>query len=225
MVGHRPNSTSGVVGVACEAFHLVRGHPIQATLWFCPNNVCHRSRARRTVSGLPPVPAVLPVQLGTALTSEEIEFLTSQGIDFEGQPTISGEALQACSLRIDLNRYPEKINFVNQTQRLPSQNGKRIRQRTFIIGKHLKRIEKAEQEEMTVVAEEIVLQGNAYGRRFRIRSHENDETLPTVDYWVQICCFPTCSCEDYFRHHGYSCSFLLCKHLYWVFKHIFCLDI
>jgi hypothetical protein len=69
------------------------------------------------VSGLPPV---LQVQCGTDLTVEEIEFLTSKGIDFEGRPAIPGESLQASSLQIDLDSYPEEINLCNPTQRLQS---------------------------------------------------------------------------------------------------------
>jgi hypothetical protein len=176
MVGYRSNSILGIVGVACDAFNLVRGHLLQATLWFCPNNVCHRTCTRKNVSGLPLVPAVLPVQRGTDLTVEEIEFLTSKGIDFEGQPAIPGESPQASSLRIDLNSYPEKINLGNPTQRLQSQNGKKIGQRSFITSKHLKRIERAEQQVMRVISEQTVLNGNAFGKCLCIRSHKNGAT-------------------------------------------------
>jgi hypothetical protein len=177
------------------------------------------------VSGLPPVPAVLPVQRGTDLTVEEIEFLTSKGIDFEGQPAVRRESPHTSSLRIDLKSYPEKIDLGNLTQHLLSQNGKNIWQRSFITGKHLKRIERTEKQVMRVISEQTVSNGNAFGKHFRIWSHKNGDKLLRGDYWVQICCFPTCTCEDYFQHHGFRSSFLLCKHLYWVFKNIFRLDI
>jgi hypothetical protein len=159
------------------------------------------------------------------LTVEEIEFLTSKGLDFEGRPAIPGESPQVSSLQIDLDSYPEQINLCNLTQRLQSQNGKKIQHRSLITAKHLKRIERAEQQVMRVISEQTLLKGNAFGKRFHIWSHEKGDKLLRGDYWVQICCFPTCFCEDYLQHHGFLSSFLLCKHLYWVFKNIFCLEI
>jgi hypothetical protein len=64
--------------------------------------------------------------------------------------------LQASSLWIDLNSYPEKIDLGNPTQRLQSQNGKKIWQRSFIIGEHFKRIERAEEQLMRVIAKQTV---------------------------------------------------------------------
>jgi hypothetical protein len=50
-------------------------------------------------------------------------------------------------------------------------------------------------------------------------------SVKIMEYWVQIFCFPTCTCDNFWKHHWYKQSFLLCKHLYWVFKHIFHLEI
>jgi hypothetical protein len=101
----------------------------------------------------------------------------------------------------------------------------RVQQRNSYTAKHLERIERAEREDMTVVSIQTVTEGIAYGKRVCIRTHENEDNVQTKQYWVLICCFPTCSCDDYWKHHWYKQLFLPCKHQYWVFKNIFRLDI
>jgi hypothetical protein len=225
-VGYRTDRKLGVVGVACDVSGSAHGHQFWNRLWFCPNNICHRARPRRAVeNGVPPVPQILDVQIGTNLTVEEIDFLTKQGLDFCGRPHIAGLSNEGAALRIDVNSYPERINIADSRTLLRSRNGKTIRLRSTITGSHRERIERAEREEMRVISEETVTEGNAFGKRFCVRTHENEENVQTKEYWVQICCFPTCSCQDYYDHHWKRSSFLLCKHLYWVLKNVFGLNI
>lgn len=187
--------------------------------------MCHRARARNLVTGLPPVPTILQVQLGTTLTIAEIEFLSSKGLHFVGRSQVSGLSSHGVALRIDVDSYPERINMENTTDRLQFRNRNRIRHRSVITINHLQRIERAEQQEMIVISEQTVTEGNAFGMRFCVRTHENEDTPLYKEYWVQICCFPTCSCDDYWQHHWYKSSFLLCKHLYWILKNVFHLEI
>ena len=223
-VGYQIDGKSGVVAVAIEGHY--RAPQYKITLWFCPNNVCHRSCPRFGISTLPAVPTTLRVQQGTDLTGAEIEFLSSQGLQFVGHPRIADLPLQdGSSLRIDVNTYPERIDITNPTLRIPFRNSVRVRQRNSYTAKHLERMERAEREDMTVVSIQTVMEGNAYGKRLCIRTHEREDNIQTKEYWVQICCFPTCSCDDYWKHHWYKHRYLPCKHQYWVFKNVFRLNI
>jgi hypothetical protein len=202
------------------------GHEFWNLLWFCPNNICHCAHLKKVVnSSVPLVPPILEVQLGTNLTVEEIDFLTHKGFDFVGCPHIAGLSPQGAALQIDVNIYPERINIANLTTCLRSRNTKAIRQRSVITMNHLIRTKKAERQEMRVISEETVTERNACGKQFCICTHQNEEKVQTKEYWVQICCFPTCSCEDYYDQHWKRSSFLLCKHVYCVIKNVLSLNI
>ena len=163
-VGYRTNRKFGVVGGACDVSGSAHGHQFWNQLWFCPNNICHRARPRKAVeNGVPPVPQILDVQIGTNLTVKEIDFLTSKGLDFCGRPHIAGFSNEGAALRIDVNGYPERINIFDSRTLLRSRNGKTIHLRSAITRSHRERIERAEQEEMRVISEEIVTKGNAFG--------------------------------------------------------------
>jgi hypothetical protein len=128
-------------------------------------------------SGVPLVLPILDVQLGTNLTVQEIDFLTHKGLDFVGCPHIAGLSPEGAALQIDVNSYLERINIANLTTCLRPRNDKKIRQRRVITGNHHKRIERAEQEEMRVILEETVTEGNAFGKRFCVCTHKNEENV------------------------------------------------
>jgi hypothetical protein len=225
MVGFQADDGTCVVGIAIDAYRKVKGTKLPSLLWFCPNNLRHRGCARNCVSRLTLVPGVLQVQAGTNITPAKADYLERKGLDFVGQTSVPLVTRDSSFLRINLEDYLEPIDIANLSARPLFCNQKRIRQRNAITNEHLKRIERAELQEMRVISDCTITQGNAFGRLLCIWSHENEGSLQTKEYWVQICCFPTCSCDDFSQHHWYKQSFLLCKHLYWVYKNIFCLEI
>ncbi|KAL3693050.1 hypothetical protein R1sor_006701 [Riccia sorocarpa] len=55
--------------------------------WFCPNGKCHRGPgAPQCKSQMPPVSTVIPLQIETGLTQDEVDFLTVNGFDLVRRP-------------------------------------------------------------------------------------------------------------------------------------------
>ena len=218
-------SRAGVIGIAVHGTRVLDGIPRPAWIWFCPNNICLRSRLRRFVGALPPIPDSIPMSSGTNASPEELEFLLAQGLRVEGwtrQPSTIGPT--AVDLAIDVNHFPERVSLQNPTLRLMSRNGKQCRQRQLDSAEFLKKKRSATVEVMRKVDEVTVIHGNGWGKQICIATHENDPRL-AKRYWVQICVFPCCSCPDFFKRHTTNKSYMPCKHLLWTFRNTFRLDL
>ena len=126
---HKEGSLTGVVGIAIEGFTSICGVEVPSMLWFCPNNLCHRSCPQRACGDLPDVPSVLQVQQGTNMLAAEIHFLSSKGLEFVGSAPIPHVHVGTSHLQIDVNSYRKKICLDDPLHRLRSRNGKRIRLR------------------------------------------------------------------------------------------------
>lgn len=217
-----PNS----LGIACVYIHWSRigygGAISSAHLYYCPNNICFRGKERKGIERLPSRPQFLPVAIGTSLTDAEISHFREIGlINIQRDNTTETNPFD---LRIDVNLFTERVDLQDPSRRLPSRNGKLSRQRTGLTSQNLKRIASANQESMSLICEKTVTLGNRWGMQYQIRTHEENEALKS-SYWVQICCFPCCSCDDFFKSHSHKRPYLTCKHLYWVYKNVFGLDL
>lgn len=224
----------GVVGIMIGGERLAGLNQWPARLWFCPNNHCHVSRGNRGIGPLPPPPSVLPVVVGTNLSQREIQFLLEQGIKLQGLHTgeapvdsSSAETVgipSSLDLRINVDEFPEKVLISSPDYRHSRRNGRVCRIRSTDSSAHLSRVVSATREIMRIVAQRQVHHGNGTGKQFCIATHEHDN-LPPKRYWVQICCFPSCSCDDFFRRHTRGKSYQACKHIYWVYKNVGRLDL
>lgn len=166
---------------------------------------------------------------GSNLTQDEIHFLLGSGISIAGLVSrcvtrLTNTSPAQLELRINVDLFPEVVDIHDVSSRLHSRNGKLCRQRLKDTVEVLKRIKSAEKDEMRVLTERDVSQGNGFGKQFCLVTHENDGK-PTRNYWIQICCFPCCSCDDFYTRHTRGKPYLPCKHLFWIFKNIFGLDL
>ena len=192
-------------------------------MWFCPNNKCHFSRGRRPLGKLPSPPEKLEVLVGTNLSIAEMDYLTQMGLRWTGQAVVPNANPNAVGLRINVDLFYEKINLEDPIFRLPSRNGRNSRQRFTQTSSHFTRIQSAETQRMSVIMEKDITRGNGWGKQILVQNHEGD--ISTSQYWVQVCIFPCCSCEDFWRRHSHSKPYLPCKHIFWVYKNIFHLDL
>jgi len=87
-----------------------------------------------------------------------------------------------------------------------------------------KRVLASSNEEMRVVQHREVLSGTGFGKQLLIATHESNGQI-LKRYWIQICCFPCCSCDDFYKRHTRGKAYMACKHLFWVYKNIFCMEL
>ena len=72
--------------------------------------------------------------------------------------------------------------------------------------------------------EKDITEGNGWGKQLLVQNYVQD-SMKLSQYWVQVCIFPSCSCEDFWRRHSHSKPYLPCKHIFWVYKNRFHLDL
>jgi hypothetical protein len=102
-VGFKPNTTSGVVGVACEGYINIWGAAVPSMLWFYLNNLYHQAWPRKILSSLSSVPSILLVQLGTNLIAAKIAFCSKKGLEFVSCPADPVFIPKAPLFRINVN--------------------------------------------------------------------------------------------------------------------------
>jgi hypothetical protein len=102
-------------------------------------------------------------------------------LDFVGQTLVPSVTRDSSFLQINLDNYPERIDIANLSARPLFCNQKRIRQCNAITNEHLKRIKRAESQEMRVISDCTITQGNAFGWQLCIWSHENEDNLQTKE--------------------------------------------
>lgn len=161
------------------------------------------------------------------MSKAELDFLLSVGILVSERLGCSGSSEvgpTAADLVIDVDCFPERVMLDEPFFRLSSRNGKQCRQRVLVSAQFRQRIKAASDERMRVLSQKVVVQGNGWGKQFQICTHEDVPRL-TKRYWVQICCFPCCSYRDFFQRHSSSKAYVPCKHLLWVFRNLFQLDL
>lgn len=170
-----------VVGIAVQAHRLVYG---PALLWFCLSNVCFRFPSKK-VTDCPPVPTNLPVMVGTSVSEAEVTYLFQKGLSFGGlQPSVSppqlpSGGLSLLDLRIDVNCYPEKLNFQDPNKRLRSRNGKKCNSRHALSECHRTKIALSRSTWLTILEQDIIEVGNCWGFRLHVWNEASDS-----QYWV-----------------------------------------
>ena len=215
-------------GTACICIQWRRtvfgGAEIPAVLWFCPNSSCFRSKGRRGISNLPDRPQFLPIAQGTKLSQEEISHFEQVGLLAYSESQGKGIQVSSLELRIDVNLFQERIDMRNPDIPSKTRDGLKCRRKKHLTTKNIERIRLSEKEQMRVLSVKNVTTGNGWGRQYLIETHLQVQSRP-CKYWVQICCFPCCSCPDFYGRHTYRQPFMTCKHLYWVYKNAFGVDI
>ncbi|KAL3678724.1 hypothetical protein R1sor_021680 [Riccia sorocarpa] len=164
--------------------------------WFCPNGKCHRGPSGpQCKTQMPPVPTVIPVQIGTGLTQDEVDFLTANGFVLvrRTQAHMSEALPLESEIKVLADAYPEKVQDFPRDHRFKSRGGKNCRQKLTICRNCRTRLERARSSPMKVVFSWTITSGNDYGKLFKIASRPDFSRL----YIVQICCFPSCSCKDF----------------------------
>lgn len=209
----------GRVAVAIFTSHNLFGGQVSWTTWFCPNNVCLRGKPRHSIIELPLVPNFLPILIGTFLSEGEIEFLSKNQLILQEAVTSVTPGLLApiLDLRINVNTFREQVKTDKQEPRFTTQNGRLVQNRGVLSSEHVKRIRSSKEDCMRLISENIVEDGNGWGKQILVGTHETDGKLPK-QYWIQICCFRACSCDDFFNRHMRNWAYVPCKHLYWVFR-------
>ncbi|KAL3702434.1 hypothetical protein R1sor_020456 [Riccia sorocarpa] len=170
---------------------------------------------------MPQVPEVMPVQLETKLTQAECDFLTVNGFVLVHRiPSTMHQAQDFPSIvdiRINVDLYAQKVQSVPSTFRFNSRGQKTCRRKTTASNECMKRLQSARTTTMLLTGQWEVREGNGYGKMFQISTHLGADMRR---YIVQLCCFPTCSCEDFFIRETGVKTFTSCKHIYWVYLNV-----
>ena len=224
----------GVVGIMVGGERHSGLNVWPGRLWFCPNTHCYQSKGNRSIGPLPPAPPQLPVAVGTNLSQEEIRFLLEQGLQiqglrrhktpFESPPEDFPTVPTHLDLRVIVDDFPEKVDVNNLDFRHSKRNNRVCQNRASDSSAHVSRVQSAKLQRMRILHEIPIHTGNGAGKQYLIATHE-DDNLPPKRYWVQICCFPSCSCEDFYRRHTRGKSYQACKHILWVYKTVGGLDL
>ncbi|KAL3686541.1 hypothetical protein R1sor_009115 [Riccia sorocarpa] len=170
---------------------------------------------------MPKILEVMPVQLGTKITQAECDFLTVNGFVLVHRiPSTTHQAQDFPSIvdiRINVDLYAQKVQSVPSTFRFNSRGQKQCRRKTTASNECMNRLQSARTTTMLLTGQWEVREGNGYGKMFQISTHLGADMRR---YIVQLCCFPTCSCEDFFTRETQVKTFTPCKHIYWVYLNV-----
>ncbi|KAL3686620.1 hypothetical protein R1sor_009194 [Riccia sorocarpa] len=193
---------------ACNAAMTGRG---------APRSVC---KTKIKIAGLtmPPVPEVMPVITGTNLSQAEVDFLGAKGFVLvhrlpQAVPNIVGRP-SIVDIRINVDIYPQKVQTVPLDFGYNARGTKGCRRKPTPSTECNKRVQSALTSMMMLNGTWDIHEGNGCGKMFRVSTHLHADVR---NYIVQICCFPTCSCQDFFERETLRKTYCPCKHLYWVY--------
>ncbi|KAL3680346.1 hypothetical protein R1sor_023302 [Riccia sorocarpa] len=190
--------------------------------WFCPSMTCLSAQGSiHCKFQKPRVPEVMPVLTGTDLSQEEVDFLTERGIQLVHQvPRTIPVAIDQPSvldIQINVDAYPQKVISAAPDFHFQARGTKPCRRKTSPSGACSKKLQRARTTTMMLTGSWSVSEGNGYGRMYRISTHLNADVR---SYIVQLCCFPTCSCGEFFERESRRSSFFPCKHIYWIYLNV-----
>ncbi|KAL3692942.1 hypothetical protein R1sor_006593 [Riccia sorocarpa] len=158
------------------------------------------------------------------MTQEEVDFLTGKGylLVSANRPSQSTNAYPTeAQTKVLVNAYPEKVMERPRDYRFKTRRGRGCRQKSTPSVSCLRRLERARSASIRVLHSWNVSNGNGYGMLFHVASGESpDERI----HIVRICCFPACSCQDFWERETGLRTYVPCKHIYWVFLNIFRYD-
>ncbi|KAL3675169.1 hypothetical protein R1sor_025117 [Riccia sorocarpa] len=190
--------------------------------WFCPNSTCIGGRGSQACKfQMPRSPEVMPVMTGTNLSQAEVDFLTGNGIILVHRIRVEAAPMRdfptVTEIRINVDAYPQKIGSVAPDFVYNQRGSKGCRRKSVPSNDCQTRLQSARTTTMMLSGEWTVTEGNGYGKVFRISTHLDEDIR---NYLVQLCCFPACSCGDFFERESRLRTFFPCKHLYWVYMNI-----
>ncbi|KAL3684784.1 hypothetical protein R1sor_002806 [Riccia sorocarpa] len=136
--------------------------------WFCPNEICHPCPCGpQYKTQMPPMPNVIPVQIGTGLTQDEVDFLTANGFVLVHRTQVHmSEALpHESEIKVLVDAYPEKVHDFPRDHRFKSRGGRNCRQKQTMSATCR---ERARSDPMKVVFSWTITSGNGYGKLFKI---------------------------------------------------------
>ncbi|KAL3690167.1 hypothetical protein R1sor_016476 [Riccia sorocarpa] len=203
-------------------WHLSRIHPSRNPA--CNAAMTGRGAPRRSIYckfQKPRVPEVMPVLTGTNLSQEEVDFLTERGLILvhrNPMPILMAtDRPSVLEIRINVDAYPQKVISAAPDFHFQARGTKPCKRKTSPSGECSKKLQLVRSTTMMLTGSWSVIEGNGYGRMYRIFTHLNADIR---SYIVQLCCFPTCSCEDFFERESRRSTYLPCKHIYWVYMNI-----
>ncbi|KAL3683469.1 hypothetical protein R1sor_001491 [Riccia sorocarpa] len=212
------------VGVVAPSFigkHKYMAIERDYRYWFCPNGRCHKGpRANSCKTQMPMVPDIMPVQRGTHLTQEEVDFLTKNGFTLVQRPDANMNQRDTfpteAEIKVLVEAYPEEVHSHARNFRFKTSGGRRCRQKTTPSTSCLKRLERARSSQMRLIQtwEVPTVTGTA---NFSSGENPSDQR----HYIVRVCCFPSCSCKDFWEREVRLQTYVACKHIYWVFLNVF----
>ncbi|KAL3681543.1 hypothetical protein R1sor_024499 [Riccia sorocarpa] len=209
----------GTIAPSFVGFTRFQGTERQNQFWFCPKYVCVKSQGSPSCKlQMPPVPEVMPVITGTNLSQAEVDFLGAKGFVLvhrlpQAVPNIVGRP-SIVDIRINVDTYPQKVQSVPLDFRYNARGTKGCRRKTTPSKECNKRVQSALTSVMMLNGTWDIHEGNGCRKMFRVSTHLHADVR---NYIVQICCFPTCSCQDFFEMETLRNSYIPCKHLYWVY--------
>lgn len=204
---------SSSVGVVAPSFYSERRHPGPGGpkpqfMWFCPSDVSHTWHVDHNIIYHPEFVGKWKVELGTNITSVEIQGLLNAGFDLQMQTTsvVLGESSKTPTA--EKSTIEEGIPDVAKSRSTKWRHG--------VSKEAEKRITNA--ENMTaIVIEESVMEPLKHSI-FQV-STENEDV-----YFVHLKAQPWCSCPDFMKREVASKPYIACKHLYFVFIRVLGLD-
>ncbi|KAL3686639.1 hypothetical protein R1sor_009213 [Riccia sorocarpa] len=205
-----------VVAPSFVGYTKFNGIERQNQFWFCPRMACIKSKGTTACRfQIPQIPEVMPVQLGTKITQAECDFLIVNGFVLVHRiPSTTHQAQDFPSIvdiRINIDLYAQKVQSVPSTFRFNSRGQKQCRRKTTASNECMNRLQSARTTTMLLTGQWEVREGNGYRKMFQISTHLGADMRR---YIVQLCCFPTCSCEDFFTRETHVKTFTPCKHIY-----------
>ena len=178
----------------------------------CPDHVLHCHIVDSNIDTKPgSTPTIWPVQVGTNLTSTEVQTLFEGGYRVE---MVSGECdrtnVQAPSLK---EFDTQTVHTPMQSGRPNSRDGVRSKYRTTISAEAARKIALALALKARVT-EEICRAEGAH-EVFKLESYGADHQVNT--YEVQVCKEPSCTCSDFSERVSRKQPYMACKHMYFIF--------
>ncbi|KAL3686617.1 hypothetical protein R1sor_009191 [Riccia sorocarpa] len=136
----------------------------------------------------------------TEEVDSEVDFLGAKGFVLvhrlpQPVPNIVGRP-PIVDIRINVDIYPQKVQAVPLHFRYNARDTKGCRRKATPSQECLNRVHSALTSVMMLNGTWDIHEGNGCGKMFRVSTHLHADVK---NYIVQLCCFPTCSCQDFFE--------------------------
>ena len=175
-------------------------------MWFCPYDVSHTWHVDPKIFYKPTYLDVWKVEIGTNITSEEIEKLLKAGFKLEVQLS---EIVGSSGLGESSAQATRRKMSIGKGEKEPMSNTTRSSKWRHSISQEAeKRIYKAQSMLATVINESEI--DPAPHSVFHLACESGQE------YFIHLMENPWCTCPDFMGRETRGKSYLACKHIYFV---------